>query len=485
MLRFAGIPFAAPPTGDRRFRPPEPPEPWRDVRDGTTFGATSLQNASPLTSMLGEDEEPISEDCLFCNVYTPALDDARRPVLFWIHGGGFFMGSGSGPMYDGSNLVRRGDVVVVTCNYRLGALGFLYLDDLDATRAGSGNLGILDQVAALEWVRDNIAAFGGDPDNVTVFGESAGAMSVGTLLGMPAARGLFHKAILQSGAAHNVSPAKYATQVRDDFLERLGADGVEAALRAGEHDVLHAQGGFFLETFQDIDGRLAADEQPVLLPFQPVHDQHALPEHPLDAVRAGAAAGVPVLLGTTLDEWNLFSLLDPEDLDEERLIARLTRVAGDGHGVTDVYRRQLGDASPKELFGAAVTDYVFRQPAIRLAEAQLAHQPDGVFMYLFTWKSPVMGGILGSCHALDVPFTFGNLSGGLSMFLGADPPPGLGPAVQDSWLAFARNGDPSNDTIGEWPAYETGRRATMELGATCGVLDDPEAERRELWSTLL
>ncbi len=481
VLRFAGVPFAAPPVGERRFRRPEPHEGWTGVRDCTAFGPTSVQNVSPLTSLLGEEEEPISEDCLFLNVFTPALDEARRPVMVWIHGGGFFMGSGSSPMYEGSALVRRGDVVLVSLNYRLGALGFLYLDDLANELAGSGNLGILDQVAALEWVRDNIASFGGDPENVTIFGESAGGMSVGTLLGLPAARGLFHKAIPQSGAAHNVSPTKFAAEVRDEFFSRLGG-GLDKVLEAGQEEILHAQGDFFLSAFADIDARLSAGRDPVLLPFQPVADDHVLPEAPIDAVRSGHAAEVPLLVGTTLEEWKLFALLDPSEIDEDLLIGRLTRVAG--AEAADVYRSELPGADHKDLFGAAVTDYVFRQPAIRLAELQSLHQPR-TFMYLFTWRSPAMGGLLGSCHALDVPFVFGNHEGGLAMFLGEEPPEHLGRAVQDSWLAFARNGNPSCEALGEWPAYGTGSRMTMELGDRCGLLEDPERPRRELWSTIL
>ena len=213
IIRFLGVPFAAPPVGDLRFQPPAPVAPWDGVRPALAHGARSWQESAGVTAMLGDDASGTDEDCLYLNVFTPACDDARRPVMVWIHGGGFVNGSGSTPWYDGSALAARGDVVVVTINYRLGALGFLWLGDLDPRLRSSGVNGLLDQAAALQWVHDNIAAFGGDPESVTIFGESAGAMSVSTLLALPAARGLFHRAIAQSGAAHNVFDTELASAI--------------------------------------------------------------------------------------------------------------------------------------------------------------------------------------------------------------------------------------------------------------------------------
>ena len=238
VLRFAGIPFAKPPVGDLRFRPPQPADPWDGVRPATAFGDTCMQSASPIDALFGGQPEPTSEDCLYLNVWTPALDGAERPVMVWIHGGAFMMGSGSSAMYDGASFARRGDVVFVSLNYRLAELGFSQLAHLDESYAGSGNCGILDQVAALEWVRDNIAGFGGDPGNVTIFGESAGGMSVGTLLGTPAAAGLFHKAIPQSGAAHNTVAAKVAAEVTDDLMTRLNARTVADLVAVPAADLL-------------------------------------------------------------------------------------------------------------------------------------------------------------------------------------------------------------------------------------------------------
>jgi para-nitrobenzyl esterase len=485
VIRFAGIPFAAPPLGALRFRAPEPHPAWAGVRDALEPGPTSIQNAMLMDQFLGVASEPQDEDCLFLNVFTPAADGARRPVMVWIHGGAFVMGSGSSMMYDASTLVERGDVVVVTINYRLGALGFLHLAGLDAAYAGSGNNGILDQIAALEWVRDNIADFGGDPGNVTIFGESAGGMSVGTLLGTPRAAGLFHKAILQSGAAHNVSSPERAGEVTERFMGLVGASTLDHLLDISTDSVLDAQLKFLVEAFTATDAQLVTGD-PVHIPFEPVHDGVVLPRPPIDAIAAGSAAGVPVLVGTTRDEWNLFAFLDQEPVHDDLLIDRLERVSGDGEEAAEVYREAFPDGPPKARFGAAVTDYVFRQPAIRLAE-RLSENGSPAFMYLFAWASPAFGGVLGSCHALDVPFVFGNLDApGLAMLLGGDGgPDGLAGAMMDSWLGFARSGDPSHRGLPAWPRYDPDRRATMVFDRTPTVIDDPESARRRFWADRL
>ncbi len=483
VLRFAGIPYAAPVDGARRFLAPAPPDPWRGVRVADSYGPIAPQ-FDFMAMMLGAQPEPQSEDCLFLNVFTPAVDDARRPVMVWIHGGAFVLGSGSAAGYDGSYLAARGDVVVVTLNYRLGALGFLHLADVDPAYPDSGNLGILDQIAALTWVRDNIAAFGGDPDNVTIFGESAGGMSVGTLLGTPAARGLFHKAIPQSGAAHNASPAGHAAEVAQQFLAHAGVTSVAQLQALSAQQIVDLQQAFTMAFFTDVEGQMGASTS-LRLPFQPVVDGRTLPEAPIDAVVGGSAADVPVLVGTCLDEWNLFSFLDTHEVDDAHLERRFSKLFGDGAAAVAVYRDEFPDLPPKSLFGAAVTDAVFRQPAIRLAEALVANGSP-TFSYLFTWPSPGMGGAMGCCHALDVPFVFGDLhAAGLAMLLGPNPPASLVDAFQESWLAFARTGDPSNDVTGPWPSYDTDRRATMRLDLDAEVVDDPERPRRELWASLL
>lgn len=489
VLQFRGIPYAAPPVGPRRFEPPAPAEGWTDVRECRSYGATAPQAAGGLERMLGAGSIPASENCLFLNVWTPGPDDAARPVMVWIHGGGFQSGSGAVPWYSGSRLVAAGDVVIVTINYRLGVLGFLHLGD---DVPGSGNAGILDQVAALEWVRDNIAAFGGDPAAVTIFGESAGGMSVGTLLGTPGAAGLFRHAIAQSGAAHNAMPAEPADHVTGVVLDELGLErGAIADLREVPVDRL-------LEA-QQVAGRRLQGSALVpgsgLLPFQPVVDGAALPRPPLDAIRDGSAADVALLTGTTRDEWNLFHVMAAAtgEVTEDELVRRCERtfapVHGDGAGAAAVaaYRAHRPDATADEVWVAIQTDRVFRIPAVRMAEAQSQQQP-ATYTYEFTWASTAFGGALGACHAIEIPFAFDNLHRkGVEVFLGGidDRARALAAATSRAWLAFARTGDPGHDGLPAWPRYDGARRATMELGATCAVHDDPGATTRVLWDGII
>jgi para-nitrobenzyl esterase len=482
---FRGIPYAKPPVGPLRFRAPEPPEPWSGVREAVAF-ATSAPQPSMALPLPGMDVGAMDEDCLYLNVYTPACDGARRPVLFWIHGGGFVIGSASQPVYDGAPLARRGDVVVVTINYRLGPLGFLFLEDLCPDLEGAvGNAGMRDQVAALEWVREHIAAFGGDPGNVTIFGESAGGMSVGTLLAAPSARGLFARAIPQSGAAHNVHTRDTATTVAEHFLEELGVPTADAArsLRELPPDKL-------LDTHSQTVLKLGTTLG--LLPFQPLVDDAFLRQAPLEAVRGGAAAGVQLLTGSTRDEWKLFGFMDPgiAKLDESGLRKRLAGQVDEPEPLIAAYRsgRTGADAAPPALFFAIETDRVFRIPAIRLAEAQSVHQP-GTFMYRFDWPSPAMGGALGACHAIELPFVFGLVDRpGAALFSGGGPEAiGLSGRTMDAWIAFARSGDPSHADLpgGRWQAYEPEERSTMVLDAECAVELDPGSLERRAWDDVL
>ncbi|MCL4685460.1 carboxylesterase/lipase family protein [Myxococcota bacterium] len=483
--RFLGIPYAQPPLGEHRFRPPAPPTPWSGARDATRFGGSAPQPGLMLAALPGMDVGPQDEDCLFLNVYAPvaARPGDRKPVLVWIHGGGFVIGSGSQGIYDGGGLVRRGDVVVVTINYRLGVLGFLDLGEQGDL--ATANAGILDQVAALRWVQRHIATFGGDPDNVTIFGESAGGMSVGTLLGCPAARGLFHKAIAQSGACHAVHADREASSaVTAAVLSTLGlaSPNVRQLREVPVEKLLAAQ--------QQVSMQMLTTGGKHLLPFQPIVDGDTLPRHPIDAVRAGSAAGVPLLIGTNRDEWNLFGFLDPElrQLDADRIAARVQRRLphADGAQLVAGYRASRPEADWSALWFAIETDRVFRIPAIRLAEAQAPHAP-AVHAYWFTWPSPGFGGRLGACHAIDVPFVFGGLH-----LAGADQFVGTGPAADrlagqtmDAWLAFARSGAPGHPGLPDWPGYAPPRRATLELGPTCQLHEDPQSQDRQLWPHLL
>ena len=483
--QFRGIPYARAP----RFRAPEPVEPWPGVREATAFGASAPQNPSPTEVLFGGGERVTSEDCLHLNVFTPAPDDRARPVMVWIHGGAFTTGSGDVVWYDATNLARSGDVVVVTINYRLGVLGFLRLDHLDPAFAGSGANGIRDQVAALRWVADNIAGFGGDPGNVTIFGESAGGMSVSTLLATPSAHGLFHRAVAQSGAAAHTHVPATAERVTDAVLAALDVSpaSAEALLAAPVDDLLQAQAAVDAPLNQEVrgEGGVAVGA----LTFQPVVDGAVVPEHPLHAVGAGSAAGVPLVVGTTADEWNLFHVPSrmAGALDDDRLRRRVARVvpADRVDDVIDLYRSVVPGADADALLCAAMTDMVFGHPAVQLAEAQLGSTP-AVHLYRFDLGSTAMGGLLGACHSIEIPFVFDNLDrGGIDLLLGGvdDGARGLAARAARAWTAFAHGGDPAHDDLA-WPAYDVERRRTCVLDRTPRVDDDPRAERRLLWQEL-
>jgi len=465
VLQFRGIPFAASPAGDRRWQPPEPPEPWTGVRQAHEFGPMAPQPPPQFALFAASDRRELDEDCLNLNVFTPAVDGEPRPVMVWMHGGGFTAGSGRDLWYNGTSFARHG-VVVVTINYRVGALGFLHLGgDLPA----AGNCGLLDQVAALEWVRDNISAFGGDPGSVTVFGESAGAMSIGSLLGMPGASGLFHRAILQSGAAAHVNPPERAADVADRVIGRVG--GMDA-LRAAPWERL-------LEVQVEVQAELTRGAGS--LPFRPVVDGLVLPRPPLESVAAGAAEGVRLVAGTNRDEMTLFLLAmrDSAEMTEEAAVRRLERTNPDaGRSLYDAYRAELGaGVPPRDLVVAVESDRMFRVPAIRLVSAQAPHTA-GVWMYLFTWESPALDGALRSCHALEIPFAWNTLSDASAQFTGSGPEAqALADVMHRAWIDFATSGDPG------WERYEVGRRLTRVLGPGGGTVDDPMSAARRLWES--
>ena len=415
--------------------------------------------------------------------------------MVWIHGGAFTTGSGGVPWYHGTRLVQRGDVVVVTMNYRLGAFGFLRLDEIFGERfAGSGNAGLLDQIAALTWVRDNIAGFGGDPSCVTVFGESAGGMSVATQLAMPAAQGLFHRAIAQSGAGHNVSTGERATRIAEEVLAELGEAGDPTAdpsvlLDAPVERILAAQHAVSQRRTGAALSRRVPPIEAGALPFQPVVDGDSVPTLPVDAVAAGAAANIPLITGSTAEEWRLFHVMSQSQVDDDRLRRATAWLVGDDRAeeVLGTYRRSRPNgAGADELWVALSTDWVFRIPAVRLAEAHAtaAHAPS-TYLYEFGFRSTAFGGMLGASHAVDVPFVFDNLDrAGVDMFLGPLDAAAhdLAAATSGAWLAFARSGRPEHDLLPDWAPYTIEHRSTMVLDAgTSQLVDDPRAAERALW----
>ncbi len=474
-----GIPYARPPVGPLRLRPPVPAQPWAGERDATRFGATAPQPPSFMAAF----GEPQSEDCLTLNVWAP--EGVRgAPVMVWFHGGGFTGGSGSTPWYDGRRLAARG-VVVVTVNYRLGPLGFLHLEPFggEAWR-GTANLGLADQTLALEWVHQNIEAFGGDPSQVTIFGESAGAMSVCAHLARPTAAGRFRRAIAQSGAARHARDPEVAEQVAARVLEVLGVD----------HQHLDRLADLPVEAFVEVQGqlgRLGGENTDLPLHFAPTVDGYDLPVAPVQAVRDGAAAGIDLLIGTNADEMNLFVVLAHRggggSIDEGRLRRRLDaalRRLGRDLSVDEVevrYRRRLGEADPMAVWSAIASDLVFRMPAIETADAQRPH--GDVRMYLYTHASTGFDGALGSAHAMEIPFTFDNTDAqGVDMLEGVITPERreLARRLADSWAAFAATGDPGVGDVGHWPLYGAARE-TMVLDLEHEVVEDPWAAERSVW----
>jgi para-nitrobenzyl esterase len=453
---FKGIRYGAPPA---RFQPPRPPASWTGVLPATDYGPGSPQRS---------DEPHTAEDCLFLNLWTPGLDTGKRPVMVYIHGGAYANGSGSSPLYDGRRLAERGDVVVVTLNHRLNAFGHLYLHRLAPGFEDSGNAGMLDLVLALRWVRDNIAGFGGDPGRVMLFGQSGGGAKIATLMAMPAAAGLFHRAATMSGQQLTASGPGNATRRAQALLVALNMTPREAALAPADR---------LVEALATVDPVIGAGG----LYMGPVLDERSLTRHPFYPDAPPQSAGVPMMIGNTHDETRgLIGKSDPStfSLSWDELPARLIpqmRVDIDPDLVVATYRRLYPAYSPSDVFFAATT--AARSWRAAIVEAELrAEQGSPAFAYQLDWKSPADGGRWGAPHTLDIPLVFGTLDAPGSITGTAPDAQAVSTAMQDAFLAFARSGDPG------WAPYSPPRRQTMVFNAVSALADDPRGEERRLFA---
>jgi para-nitrobenzyl esterase len=478
--RFAGIPYAAAPVDALRFRAPEPARGWTGTRDTTGDAAAQPQPTAGPELVPGMVPARIDDDSLTLTIWAPD-GSGPRPVMVWIHGGSFTVGASSLPSYDAARLASEGDVVVVAINYRLGALGWMDLGAAGGREWGSvANCGLLDQALALRWVREHVAAYGGDPASVTVFGESAGGGSILHLLASPVGRGLFDRAIVQSGSTGRTLSAEQAAAASQAVLEELGFERAEPSIQGVSSEAIVAAQLRATPRLFAVAG---------MLPFHPALDDASLPTTPLDTIRSGAPRDVDLLLGVTADEMRLF--LEGPALEADRLQARVRRYfALDDTATTsllDAYRSLLRDggesAEPIDVWAALFTDREMLVPAVAALDAHAA-AGGSAFGYRFDWPAnPRADGLeLRACHGVDIPFTFATFSvDGWDVFTGADADPQaahtLSAALRASWCAFARSGDPDHEGVGPWPRHAASDRATMRLGRHCGVERDPVAAR--------
>ncbi len=481
VLTCLGVPYASPPVGPLRFAPPSAPAKRSAVLEARAFGHAAMQASTPASSdtELGralqsvfpsmKDVETQSEDCLYLNIWTPGADRKKRPVMVWLHGGGFAYGSDAWPMYDGGNLARRGDVVVVGLNHRLNVFGYTHLPEVE----GSGNAGMLDIVQALKWVKANIAAFGGDPGNVTIFGESGGGAKVSYLMAMPSAKGLFHRAVVQSGPGVRAVPAERGDALRKALFAELGlAEGDVAGLRATAADQLLAAAAAAEKKMPGVGFDRAG--------FAPVLDGKVLPTQPWDPKAPELSADIPLMIGINKEEMTLFMASAPwfGRLDEAGLKAMAGAIFKDkADTVLAALKADFPGDSPTYLATHLTTYGRMFAGSVQIAERKAAQGKAKAYFYLLEWGTPV--GPFRSAHTLEIPLVFDNVENSRP-FVGPGPEPQvMAKQMSAAWLAFARTGNPNTPVLPKWPAYEAGKRSTMVFNQTSRVVEDPYAATRK------